>query len=180
MPRAIRPVSAIGVILAAYPAFLAMMAMHEAGHVLHALLSGGQVREVRLPLWGFSQTILAHNPHPQFVAWGGFVWGCVLPTMPLGVWLAAAGIRSRGHPSASRQRPALLAVRNGLLVFGGFCLIANGAYIGVGAFADRAGDAADLLRHGAPRSLLAACGALAMLAGLWLWHIASRPAPSYD
>src|SRR5688572_5988492 len=74
----------LGVIaLGIYPAWLAMMAVHEAGHVLHAWLSGGTVSAVRVPLLGFSITEFSINPHPHFVAWGGAVCGCLLP---VGVW----------------------------------------------------------------------------------------------
>ena len=40
--------------LGLYPSWLAMMAVHEAGHVLHAWASGGTVSVVRVPLAGFS------------------------------------------------------------------------------------------------------------------------------
>jgi hypothetical protein len=39
--------------------------------------------------------------------------------------------------------------------FAGFCLIANGIYLGVGSFSG-VGDAGDLLRYGAPRGTLIA------------------------
>jgi hypothetical protein len=53
--------------------------------------------------------------------------------------------------------------------FAGFCLVANGAYIGVGAL-DPVGDAAVMLRHGSPAWSLATFGAVAVAAGLGLWH----------
>ena len=56
-----------------------------------------------------------------------------------------------------------------LRFFAGFCLVANGIYIGVGSF-DRIGDCGDLLRHSAPIWHLWVFGALAAPAGLWLWH----------
>src|SRR5258706_15627661 len=72
---------AIGV----YPAWIAMMALHEAGHVLNALTSGGRVSSVTIPLLGFSRTDLSANPHPLWVAWGGPVWGCLFALAVLGV-----------------------------------------------------------------------------------------------
>lgn len=60
-------------IVGIYPAWLAMMALHECGHILHAWLSGGDVQRVTIPLWGFSITEFGRNPHPAFVAWGGAV-----------------------------------------------------------------------------------------------------------
>lgn len=143
-------------LLAAYPAWLAMLALHESGHVLNALLSGGQPRSASIPLWGFSYTELASNPFPQFVAWGGFVWGSALPLL-----FVLAGLRVGGR------------IRRAALFFGGFCLIANGVYLAAGQF-DAVGDAGDLLRHGVPRWLLIVCGVSATALGLWLWHMAGR------
>jgi hypothetical protein len=56
-----------------------------------------------------------------------------------------------------------------LRFFAGFCLIANGAYLGVGSF-DGVGDAGDLLRHGAPVWQLWVFGLMCVPTGLWLWH----------
>jgi hypothetical protein len=56
-----------------------------------------------------------------------------------------------------------------LRFFAGFCLIANGAYIGVGSF-DRIGDCDEMLRHGSPIWHLWLFGAATMPLGLWLWH----------
>ena len=53
--------------------------------------------------------------------------------------------------------------------FAGFCLIANGAYISIGALVP-VGDAVDLLRHGAAAWQFLAFGLLACPAGLWLWN----------
>ena len=132
--------------------WLAMMIVHEAGHVLHAILSGGTVRRVVLHPLEISRTDVSPNPHPCFVAWGGAVWGCVLP---VAAWLAA--------------RRAALRITPLLRFFAGFCLIANGAYLGAGVLWP-VGDAADLLRHGTPRWLLGVYGAIAISLGLWTWH----------
>lgn len=129
-----------------------MMAAHEAGHCLHAHFSGGRVERVTLPIFGFSRTELARNPHPQFVAWGGAVWGGLIPLMLL------LGVRR------SFARAWRLAA-----FFAGFCLIANGAYIGLGPFMT-AGDGHDLVRHGAPGWTLVLFGTIALCAGLYLWH----------
>jgi hypothetical protein len=139
-------------VLFAYPAWLAMMALHEAGHVLHALASGGRVEHVSIPLLGFSRTDIWANPHPQWVAWGGPLWGCLLPLAGLGV--------------ARVARRAVTPAR----LFAGFCLIANGAYIGLGPWMT-AGDGHDLLRHGAPAWSLVAFGAVAFAAGVKLWDL---------
>jgi hypothetical protein len=137
---------------ALYASWLGMMAVHEVGHVLHARISGGVVLRVSVPLAGFSITEFSSNPHPHFVAWGGAIWGTLLPLM---IWGASRALRFR----------FLRATQ----FFAGFCLIANGLYLGVG-WTTRAGDAADLVRHGTPVWVLVACGAIATTSGLILWH----------
>lgn len=129
-----------------------MMAFHEVGHVLHAWASGGEVSQLSFPVWGFSATALSTNPHPLFVAWGGPAWGCLLP----------AGLLVTAH---------LLKTKYVKLIqyLAGFCFIANGAYLGVGSFWD-AGDAGDLLRHGAHQAWLIGFGVLTIVLGLLVWH----------
>jgi len=53
--------------------------------------------------------------------------------------------------------------------FAGFCLVANGAYVGFGSF-NRVGDAGDLLRHGTPIALLWLFGLITIALGFWLWN----------
>lgn len=132
--------------------WLGMMVMHECGHVLHAWLSGGTVTGVLLHPLKVSMTQVYPNPHPLFERWGGAVWGCLLP---LGM-LAAARIA---------RAPIACLVR----FFAGFCLIANGVYIGLGSL-DRVGDAGNLMGLGTPRWVLLLFGAVASALGLWLWH----------
>lgn len=137
-----------------YAGWLAMMAVHEAGHVLHAWASGGVVERISIPLLGFSQTFYSVNPRPGFVAWGGPVWGSVIPLVLL------AGVRVARLPER---------VRRAVQWFAGFCLIANGAYLGVG-WTTRTGDTGELLRYGTPPAALIAFGVVAAVAGLYLWH----------
>ncbi len=132
--------------------WLAMQAVHESGHVLHALFSGGAVEKVVLHPLDISRTDVRPNPRPLFVAWGGAVWGCVIPLVVLGV--------SRVVGWRYWYLPAF---------FAGFCLIANGAYLGAGSFIG-AGDAGDLLRHGAPQWSLVLFGLIMSALGLRLWH----------
>ena len=132
--------------------WLAMQAVHELGHVLHAGLSGGTVVRVVLHPLDISRTDVDPNPRPLFVAWGGAVWGCALPLLALGV--------ARWHRWTFAYLPAF---------FAGFCLIANGTYLGAGSFTG-AGDAGDLLRHGAPQWTLILFGLITSAMGLWLWH----------
>src|SRR5262249_29706705 len=53
--------------------------------------------------------------------------------------------------------------------FAGFCLIANGAYIGVGSFVG-AGDCGEMLRQGSSAWVLWLFGVVAAPLGLWLWN----------
>jgi hypothetical protein len=136
--------------------WLGMQAVHELGHVVGAWLTGGQVARVVLHPLTISRTDLAQNPRPLVVAWTGPVLGVLLP---LAAWGGAVALRCPG---------AYL-----LRFFAGFCLIANGAYIGGGSF-DHLGDAGDMLRHGSPRWLLWGFAGLTVPAGLWLWHRQGR------
>src|SRR5262249_32932220 len=94
-----------------------MMAVHEFGHVLNAMLSGGRVERVLLHLLAIARTDVSANPHPQFVAWGGAIWGTAIPLVLLAIVRIAA-----------RQYAYLAAF------FAGFCCLANGLYLGAGSF----------------------------------------------
>lgn len=132
--------------------WLGMQASHEAGHVLGAWLTGGRVAQVVLHPLTISRTDLDHNPHPLAVVWAGPAFGVLAP---LAIWLIAV---------AGRASIAFL-----LRFFAGFCLVANGAYIGVGAFW-RIGDCGEMLRTGSGLWQLVLFGAVAMPTGLWLWN----------
>jgi hypothetical protein len=132
--------------------WFAMMAVHEAGHVLGALLTGGTVGKVVLHPLTISRTDLAANPHPLFVVWAGPCFGVLVPLL---FWVGAQLCRL----------PGWYLFR----FFAGFCLIANGAYIGVGSF-NQIGDAGDLVRHGASLWQLWLFGALCIPFGFLLWH----------
>jgi hypothetical protein len=53
--------------------------------------------------------------------------------------------------------------------FAGFCIIANGAYIGAGSFG-RIGDAGTMLRYGSRAWQLWVFGLVATALGLFLWN----------
>lgn len=152
----------------AYPAWLAMLGVHESGHVLHAWLSGGTVERVELPLLGFSRTDVFRNPRPHFVAWGGPLWGAATPLL-LAVGCSAAMRRSARGAANDANNYAWNRLRSAAWTFCGFCLVANGAYLSAGAFG-RVGDAGDLLRHGTPFWALTVIGAAMLAAGLTVWH----------
>jgi len=159
MGKRLRPILLVSGL---YFCWLAMMAVHEAGHVLHAWLTGGTVSAVRIPLLGFSVTEFSTNPSPHFVAWGGPIWGCMLPLLLDALW-----------------RATRLPGRRWVQFFAGFCLVANGAYLGVG-WTTGAGDAGDLVTYGTPVWVLVAFGLVTGGTGLYLWHLLGmerRPSP---
>jgi hypothetical protein len=131
---------------------MGMQAIHESGHVLGAWLTGGRVaRVVRNPLT-ISRTDLADNPRPLIVVWAGPLFGVAAPLLLWGVAAAA------GASWAFLMR-----------FFAGFCLLANGLYIGFGSF-DRVGDCGEMLRYGSDLWHLWLFGASTAPVGLWLWH----------
>lgn len=136
--------------------WLGMQAVHEAGHVLGARLTGARVERVILHPLTISRTDLAENPHPLAVAWAGPLVGVLAPLV---LWAVAVVARM---PGAFLPR-----------FFAGFCLLANGLYIGVGSL-DRVGDAGDMLRLGSEPWHLWLFGAVAAPVGLWLWNGQSR------
>jgi hypothetical protein len=146
--------------------WLLMMGLHECGHILHGCLSGARLAGMRLPIWGFSQTHFAANPHPLFVVWGGPLWGCLFPLVILAGARLMRRVAHRDEAlSASGGRDFLMAW------FAGFCLIANGSYLLGGAFmSGGADDAGVILQSGGARWQLVAFGLPAIAAGLYLWN----------
>ena len=132
--------------------WLAMMLVHESGHVLGAWLTGGKMQRLIWHPLTFSRTDIDPNPSPLVVVWSGPLVGICVPFVGAGV------------ASVLRLRVAYVVV-----FFAGFCLIANGAYISLG-IADRIGDAGDMVRWGTPMWLMVLFGVVTVPAGLWLWH----------
>ncbi len=132
--------------------WLMMMVVHEAGHVLAAWLTGATVERVVLHPLAFSQTVLGDNPQPLVVSWAGALVGSALPLL---TWVLLRWAN----------------INLGLFArfFAGFCLVANGAYLGMGAWSDD-GDAGDLMHVGAQLWHLVSFGVLATALGCWLWH----------
>lgn len=129
-----------------------MQAVHEAGHLCGALLTGAEVRTVVLHPLTISRTDLSKNPKPLFVAWAGPCLGVVGPLL---IW---ASIQSVKLSFAFLAR-----------FFAGFCLIANGAYVAFGSL-ERIGDCGEMLRNGASLWHLWLFGAITIPTGFWLWH----------
>ena len=149
---------ATAAVAAAWAAWWLMMASHEVGHLIATLLTGGRIDRIDLSPIGFSQTHLTRTPHPAIVVWAGPVFG-VLDA--LSGWLLARWW-ARSDETIAWMMPAFT-----FLV--GFCLIANGLYIGVGWF-DRVGDTGEMLRTGTPVAAMVAFGVVFTAIGLALWN----------
>lgn len=150
MPQRVRQFLLIASTL--WLSWLGMMLVHETGHVVGGISSGGTVRRVVWHPTVISRTDVQPNPHPLIEVWAGPLFGSVLP---VGVAFVL---------SMLRLRTAYL-----FWAFAGFCLIANGAYIGVGSIKP-IGDAEELLLDGMSRWPLAAFGVFAVASGMWIWH----------
>ena len=132
--------------------WFAMMAVHEFGHVVGALTTGGTVERIVLHPLTISRTDVSPNPHPLIVVWLGPILGCIIPAA---IWWLI---------------PRRFAVsRNIAMFFAGFCLLANGAYIAIGSF-DGVGDCGVMLQHGSPLWALFVFGLLTIPLGFYFWH----------
>jgi hypothetical protein len=133
--------------------WLAMQVVHEAGHVLLARLTGAEVTKVALHPLIMSRTDVGLNPHPLAEVWGGPLVGSLLPLL-----LFALG--------AAFRLPGVYLLR----FFAGFCLVANGLYIGIGHLLAEGADPGVMMEHGSPRWLLVLFGGVTFPLGLYLWH----------
>lgn len=130
----------------------AMMAVHEFGHVMGTLMTGGSVKRVVLYPLTISRTDVASTRNPGLVVWLGPIVGCLLP-------LVVSSLVPR----------RFVAARNIARFFAGFCLVANGAYISFGALG-RVGDCGEMLRTGTPLWTMWGFGAVTIPAGLLIFH----------
>ena len=132
--------------------WLSMQAVHELGHVLGAIVTGGHVTKVVLHPCTISRTDVYPNPHPLFVVWAGPITGVIIP---LAAYLIALIFRAH----------YIFLFR----FFAGFCLITNGVYIGLGAIQGIA-DAEVMLIYGSAKWHLVLFGIFTVPLGLYLWN----------
>jgi hypothetical protein len=137
--------------------WLGLQVVHELGHVLGAWLTGAEVRDVALHPQTFSRTDLGFNPHPNLVVWAGPVVGVLVPVI---LYLVAQTLRW----------PGVYLFR----FFAGFCLVANGVYIGAGWVVAGGADAVIMIVNGSPRWTLVLFGLLTIPTGLRCWHRQGR------
>jgi hypothetical protein len=132
--------------------WLLMQAVHEAGHVVAGWMVDDRVEKLVLHPLAISRTDLVPGNNPLLTTAAGPVVGVVVPLL---VWALSVVINS--------------PIRHWLRFFAGFCLIANGAYLGW-AMIEPVGDADVLVRHGAPVWSLGLFGLIAAPVGLYLWN----------
>ena len=132
--------------------WLGMMAVHELGHVIGAVVTGGSVDRCVLYPLTISRTDVSPNPHPVTVVWMGPIVGCLLP-------LVILAVVPKRYPT-SRSVTQFVA---------GFCLIANGTYIAIG-WIDHVGDCGEMLQNGVPVWWMLVFGSVTMPLGLYRWH----------
>ena len=132
--------------------WLLMQMVHESGHVLVAWATGGTIEKLDLHPLHISTTYVWPNPRPLIVTWAGPIAGTVLPLV---AWSIVRNVK-----------PGWAAL---LRYFAGFCLIANGAYLG-SIYWIRVGDAADLLALGTPPTVLILFGIVTVVAGFACWN----------
>lgn len=132
--------------------WLGMQMVHELGHMSAAKWIGAKIDHIALHPLTISHTDVGPNSHPLLVVWAGPVVGV---TLPLLLWGAAL---------LARSKQSFL-----LRFFAGFCLVANGAYIGVGSFFG-IGDCGEMLRNGSSEWMLRTFGVTAAVLGFTLWN----------
>ncbi len=132
--------------------WLAMMVVHEAGHMLHLLTTGGSIEQLTLHPLKLSHTLPGVNPHPLITVVGGPLWGVLLPVLVW--WIVRRIAPTRSYLAA---------------FFAGFCLIANGAYLVGDAFL-QGGDGREFVQNGTPAWALIVVGLPAIGAGLYVWN----------
>jgi hypothetical protein len=136
--------------------WLLMQAVHEAGHVLAGWWVGDRVERLVLNPLTTSRTDLSPGRNVLATTAAGPVFGAMVPAL---VSVIASLSKLPG--------------RAWLRFFAGFCLIANGAYLGIALF-NPVGDAEVLLREQAPLWWLTLFGGITVPAGLLLWHQLGR------
>lgn len=130
--------------------WLGMQIVHEFGHVLGAIATGGEVQRVVLHPLTISRTDLGRNPSPLVVVWAGPVLGVLIPLVAW--WLV--------------RRTAVAYL---LRFFAGFCLVANGAYLGIGPWYP-VGDARVILQLSPAWWPLLVFGVVCVAGGFLLWN----------
>lgn len=92
--------------------WLAMMLLHELGHVAAASATGGRIASVELRPGWLSHTLVAPNPCPSVVVWSGLASGWIAPQLTAPLW-----------------RIERFAAGPLLRAWAAFCLLGTGSYL---------------------------------------------------
>lgn len=137
--------------------WLGMQAIHELGHCLAALMSGGSITKLVLDPLSISRTDVSPNPHPMFVVWAGPVFGSLAP---LAIWKLIS------------QDATIIRTCCGF--FAGFCCVANGTYLSFGII-NHVGDCGTMLSLGCNKLMIIAYGITSLIIGFAIWHQLGSP-----
>lgn len=127
--------------------WLAMMLVHELGHALAALATGGRLVSLELRPGYLSHTFVQPNPRPSTVAWSGFLVGWLVPQMTAPAWRIDGAI-----------------VGQALRAWAAFCLLAGGVYLATGG-GERLTDTGKLTAEGWPLTGLVVVGLVVATVG---------------
>lgn len=127
--------------------WLATLLIHELGHVVAAISTGGKLVSVELRAGWLPHTLVQPNPHPSLVLWSGFAVGMIVPQLVAIAW-------SSDHAFTK------LALK----VWAGFCVLFSGVYLAVGGM-ERLTDTSKLVEQGWPLSWLVAGGTALAIVG---------------
>ena len=130
------------------------MAIHELGHILSAKLNKGTIEHVELRPWTISHTMISGSNNPVMDAWLGPITGITIPVL---AWIAL-------HKTNFKTP---------LLFFAGFCLIANGIYLGLGWIGPH-GDCKTIIDNGGQTWPMIIFGLISSVAGFTSWHVLSQ------
>jgi hypothetical protein len=136
--------------------WLMMQVVHELGHIIGAMATGGEVERVVLSPLTFSRTDVSPNPHPLLEVWSGPIIGVLVPLL---LWFLVS--------------QTVFGAVEFFRFFAGFCCIANGLYIGFGP--DSQGlDTQVMLGLGCHRWHLLLFGIPFLAIGLWLLNATGK------
>lgn len=126
---------------------VATMFVHELGHVLGAIATGGLVVSVEIRPGRIGHTLVNPNPAPSVVLWSGFLFGWFAPMATRPAWGVQRGLIG----------PALRAAA-------WFSWLAFGSYLAL-AGRERLTDTGQLFANGWPLTLLMVVGAAVAVVG---------------
>lgn len=133
--------------------WLSSMLIHEMGHVLAAIGTGGKLAVVDVRPWRFSTTLVSPNPFPSVVVWSGLLMGWLVPLVSLPFWKMKSSCQSQ-----------VLAIGPLLKTWSAFCWLSMGSYLAL-ALGESFSDSGMLLREGWSPVVLCVTGIVVAVIG---------------